>query len=166
MLAKQAQTQNPQAKFVKKLYYGLPSGKWTEEGLSKEVLRILDRDKGDYALASALIRTLLNAGAITLRDGKYQKADRLPDWPRIDYGTEAFNEELRKLSEAEQKRFAEVDEQRKQEYENSPAATERRLMERFIDQRVIAYVDKRLAPLEAELKALRELIAEREAQAA
>jgi hypothetical protein len=101
-------------------------------------------------------------GAVTVRRGEsgklvYERAKKLPEWEDMGYRSDAFNRELARASAAaEQERIAELERRRAIEWENSPQAAERR---RFFD-----LIDERTAGLRAEVKELREQVAELQQQ--
>jgi hypothetical protein len=130
----------------------------SDRELDEEIIRIRQLHPGDYAAASALRETLRMSGAVTVRPAEqpgrlvYERAAELPEWRANDYGSDAFNEYIERVSKAEQERFREIDERRAQEWENSPFAAERRMM--------AALIDERTSDLREQIEQLREQVAE------
>ena len=151
--------ENRQAKFVKGIWARLPAGQLTQSELDGHIIRIARLHEGDHAAAQAVRSTLLISKAITARPSSepgglvYEKVAALPAWP-LDNGpgTPGFNAELDRVRAAEGERFAEIDRQRQLDYENSPLAQQRRMWD--------LYLDAKLAPIHAELAALRAQVAE------
>lgn len=133
---------DPLARQLKRTWQQLPSGHLTERQMDEAIIRARDLYEGDYAGAGAIRASLVNAGAVTVRQGDergewvYEKADAFPELPFNGYGSEPFNRELARLSEQEQARLAALDEQRRLEFERSPWGWQRKQIIALIDQRI------------------------------
>lgn len=153
-------TVSPLARRLKRLWQALPAGEWlSEDDVDERIIRHERLYEGDRAAAGAVRAQLCSARALIARrvDGsreiEYRKAETWTEWPDSGYGSDAFNAELRRLSEAEQARLRDLDEQRARELEDSPLAWQRRMMIELIDERVAQKFAELTAGLDDDLLA-------------
>lgn len=155
---------NPQARFVSALWARLPHGPLVGREALKVIMRHANLGAGDFATAEAILAMLVVSGAVKARAGSkpneyvYERAAVLPDWPDNGPGSDLYNARLRLEHERE---LEEVERERQRRFEESPQALERRMWERFVDERL----DRALGPLRDEIARLREQVGNTEVAA-
>jgi hypothetical protein len=154
---------NPQARYVTAVWRRLPAGTLSKSAAMDAVKRAAQIAEWDNAGAEVVLGTLVQARAVVAtqkpgtREFTYEKAATLPQWPDMSPGSPARREyEQRLAREAEEARLRDLDRARQDQFANSVLGLQQRELQKF----VTAAVTAELAPLVAEVAALREQVAE------
>ena len=136
------------ANWLKRIWNRLPNDEWLTEPAFDELLIEATNSPGDYAFASAVRTTLVNARAVEVRqrggrEYEYRRGE-WTDWPENGPGSEAYNAELQRQHREHEEIMRQRDELQRQRLADSPLGVQRRQILELIDQAV----DARLRPLE------------------
>ncbi len=130
----------------------------SESQLHQAIITAANLYPGDCALASAYRVSLLSAGAVTARRGGkphehelvYDRANDFPEHPWNDYGSEAYNEQLRREHQAREAEVQRQDELQAQAFENSALGQQRRQIIGLVNEAVDARIGELLRALDGD----------------